>query len=49
MFEDALYAMKSAKASGLKVCAIEDDAQIADRDEIKRLADVYIRDYTELM
>ena len=49
VFEDALYAMKSAKASGLRVCAIEDDAQIADREEIRRLADVYIRDYTELM
>ena len=49
VFEDALYAMESAKASGLRVCAIEDDAQLADRKGIKALADVYIRDYAELM
>ena len=49
VFEDALYAMESAKACGLRVCAIEDDAQLADREGIKALADVYIRDYAELM
>jgi len=49
VFEDALYAMESAKASGLRVCAIEDDAQLADRASIRALADVYIRDYAELM
>ena len=49
VFEDALYAMKSAKASGLRVCAIEEKAQAADREEIRRLADVYICDYDELM
>lgn len=49
VFEDALYAMESAKATGLRVCAIEDDAQRASRDAIRALADVYIRDYSELM
>jgi 16S rRNA pseudouridine516 synthase len=49
VFEDALYAMESAKACGLRVCAIEDDTQLADREAIKALADVYIRDYAELM
>ncbi len=49
VFEDALYAMKSAKASGLRVCAIEDNAQLAYREDIRALADVYIRDYAELM
>ena len=49
VFEDALYAMESAKASGLRVCAIEDDAQLADREGIRALADVYIRDYGELL
>ena len=49
VFEDALYAMESAKASGLRVCAIEDDAQLADRAGIRALADVYIRDYGELL
>ena len=49
VFEDALYAMKSAQAGGLRVCAIEDDTQASDREEIIEVADVYIRDYTELL
>lgn len=49
VFEDALYAMKAAKAAGLRVCAVEDGAQAADREEIAALADVCIRDYDELM
>jgi len=49
MFEDALYAMKSAKAAGMQVCAIEDGSQHADRNEIMALADVYICDFDELM
>ena len=49
VFEDALYAMRSAKAAGLRVCAIEDDTALSDREEIIKCADVYIRDYAELM
>lgn len=49
VFEDALYAVKSAKAAGLRVCAIEDGSQAKDRDEIMQAADVYIRDYRELL
>lgn len=49
VFEDALYAMKSAKAAGMKVCAIEDDTQRSDRDDIVRIADIYIHSYAELM
>lgn len=48
VFEDALYAMRSAKQSGLKVCAIEEGTQAGEREAIRALADVYIRDYTEL-
>ena len=49
VFEDALYSMESAKASGLRVCAIEEGTQARDREGILKLADVYIRDYAELM
>lgn len=49
VFEDALYSMRSAKAAGLSVCAIEDSTQASDREAILALADVTIRDYTELM
>ncbi len=49
VFEDALYAVKSAKAAGLRVCAIEEETQARDREEIMRTADIYIKDYTELL
>ncbi len=49
VFEDALYAMESAKAAGMRVCAIEEETQLASREGIKTLADVYIRDYSELL
>ncbi len=49
VFEDALYAMRSAKAAGMRVCAVEEDTSASDRDEIKKQADVYIRDYAELL
>ena len=49
VFEDALYAMESAKAAGMRVCAIEEETQLASREGIKALADVYIRDYSELL
>ena len=49
VFEDALYSMESAKAAGLRVCAIEEETQAGSREEIIQLADVYIRDYAELL
>ena len=49
VFEDALYAMESAKAAGMRVCAIEDDTQAADREAIKNIADRYIISYRELL
>lgn len=47
VFEDALYAMRGAKAAGMRVCAMRDDAQKADRDEIRELSDVYIEKWEE--
>ena len=47
VFEDALYAMKSAKAAGMRVCAIEDATQRADKAAILALADRYILSYAE--
>ena len=49
VFEDALYAMRAAKAAGLRVCAIEDPSAAADREAIRALADVYVRDWRELL
>lgn len=49
VFEDALYSMESAKAAGMRVCAIEDDTQAVDREAIRKLADWYILSYRELI
>lgn len=48
VFEDALYSMKTAKSAGYKVIAIEDYSAEVDREEIKKLADHYIKDYSEI-
>ena len=49
VFEDALYAMKSAKTAGCRVVAIEDSTARLQRDEIRALADRYILNYSELL
>ena len=49
VFEDALYAIRAAKAAGLRVCAMEDASAAADREEIIALADAYVRDWRELI
>ena len=42
VYEDALYAIKSAKKAGLKVIAVNDSSNHKDIDEIKSLADEII-------
>ncbi len=49
MFEDALYAIRSAKKAGLTVCAIEDYYAWRDKEDIRREADGYIACYEDLM
>lgn len=48
VFEDALYAMQSAKAAGCRVVAIEDSTARRQRDAICGLADRYVRRWSEL-
>ena len=49
VFEDALYAVKSAKTAGCRVVAIEDSTARLQRDEIRAVADRYILNYSELL
>lgn len=48
VFEDAYHSMESAKSTGLKVLAIEDESAKADRQAIKEIADIYISNFKEL-
>ena len=49
VFEDALYAMKTAKSMGFPLAAVEEDTAKAQRDEIFRIADLWIPSYEALM
>ncbi|MBQ7785540.1 MAG: HAD family phosphatase [Clostridia bacterium] len=48
MFEDALYAMKGARAAGLGVVGITDATNERDREAIAQVCDVVIDSYDEL-
>lgn len=48
VFEDALYAIKTAKAAGFPVAGIYDETSRREQEEIRALADVYLRDWKEL-
>lgn len=47
VFEDALYAAKTAKANGYNLIGIFDESE-ENTDELKRLADIYIHNYSEI-
>ena len=47
VFEDALYAAKTAKANGYNVVGIYDISE-PKQDELKSLVDIYIHNYSEL-
>ncbi|MBR3808876.1 MAG: HAD family phosphatase [Clostridia bacterium] len=47
VFEDALYAAKTAKKAGYKVVGIYDKSE-PEQEELKNLVDIYINNYSEL-
>ncbi len=49
VYEDALYAVKSAKAAGLFVTAIADPWAKQDEEELRRCADRYIEGWQDLL
>lgn len=49
VFEDALYAVRTAKAAGFRVAGVYDITADGDQAEIQRLSDYYIRSYEELV
>lgn len=55
VFEDSAYAIRTAKAAGFPVVAVEDgisgdgEGRLETREGIARLSDFYLRDYEELI
>lgn len=49
VFEDTLYAIRTAKSAGFRVAGVYDSTAEADQPEIRRLSDYYIRSYEELV
>lgn len=49
VFEDIVPGILAGKAAGMKVCAVEDEYSMYQRDEKKELADFYIQDYHEVI
>ena len=49
MFEDALYAMKAARAAGMPVYGIADPVQKAYETEMKQICEVYVQGYAQLL
>ncbi len=47
LFEDALYAIRTAKAAGFSVAAIYDDSAADHQAEIKALADFYLTSWSD--
>lgn len=48
IFEDALHAIRTAKAAGFRVAAVYDASAEDDQEEIRSLADYYIRSFEEM-
>ena len=48
VFEDALFAVRTAKKAGFRVAGVYDVTEEADQPEIQRISDYYIRSYEEL-
>ncbi len=48
IFEDALYAIETAKKANYKIVGINDVSEKSDPEDVKKLCDCYIYNYTEI-
>ncbi len=49
VFEDILQAVRSAHEAGFRTAAVEDEASLPERKEIRAAADFYIRSFSDLL
>ena len=47
VFEDALHALRTAKAAGFRTAAVYDESE-PEQEELRRLADYYIESFEEM-
>ena len=47
LFEDALYSIDTAGKMGIKTVGIYDFSSASQQDEIRKKADIYIKDWSE--
>lgn len=47
IFEDSVNCIRTAKAAGYKVIGVKDEMSSPDEEEIKKLSDVYIKDFDD--
>ena len=47
IFEDSVNCIRTAKAAGYRVVGVKDEMSLPDEDEIKRLSDIYIKDFDD--
>lgn len=48
VFEDALYAIETASAAGYNIVGIRDVSEKANPEDVKKLCEYYINDYSEI-
>ena len=49
LFEDILVAIRTGKKLGMKTVAVQDDSAEPDWDEMRKEADLFIKDFTEII
>ena len=47
IFEDSVNCIRTAKAAGYRVVGVKDEMSLHDEEEIKKLSDVYIKDFDD--
>lgn len=49
VYEDIVLGVNGAKKGGFKTCAVMDASNLSQWEELKKAADMYIKDFTELL